>query len=198
MVNARISNINEPMKGCPVETKPEKPNRGQEENQSENNTLLENETGEVTKQPEGVFANYINRMCAAFNWKTREFDNEHAVIEFTVDQLRAQTLFIFCFDDDLEFSVPSFAAFDSLEKIPHYISTSLLQVNAKTKIGFWCVEQIGEKLVYSYMHNASMAQTDESAFKDIITTLIQRVDDFENLLVKMSEQGKAGEEEPLQ
>jgi len=182
------------MEGCPVETKPEKPNQSQEETQAENIASLSDETGEVNKQPEGVFADYINRMCTAFNWKTREFDNEHAVIEFTVDQLRAQTLFIFCFDDDLEFSVPSFAAFDSLEKVPHFISTSLLQVNAKTKIGFWCVEQIGEKLVYSYMHNASMSQTDESTFKDIITTLIQRVDDFENLLVRMSEQGNTGQE----
>ena len=152
---------------------------------------------ESGKQPDGKFGDFIRRMCKSHNWKTREFDDEHAVIEFTVDQQRSQTLFIFCYEDDLEFSVPSFAAFDSMEKVPHYISTSLLQINAKTKIGFWCVESIGGKMVYSYMHNALMSQTGESMFKDIIMTLVQRVDDFENLLIKMSEQGKAGEEPAL-
>lgn len=199
-VNARITDNHRHMEGYPVDDTPEnlKKNPEQDLGQDKENMVSgDTVTKEDTTDPSGEFAKFINRMCAAFNWKTREFDNEHAVIEFTVDQLRSQTLFIFCYDDDLEFSVPSFAAFDSMEKVPHYISTSLMQINAKSKIGFWCVELIGEKLVYTYMHNARMSLTDEAAFKDIITTLIQRVDDFENLLVKMSEQGKTGEE-PIQ
>lgn len=135
------------------------------------------------------FSSFISRMCAASNWAIREIDDEHAIIEFTLDQARSQTLFIFSFGDELEFSVPSFAAFDSLEDVPHFISSTLLQVNAKTKIGFWCLEQIGNKMVYSYMHNARMKMVDEAQFVDIVMTLVQRVDEFETLLMKMSASG---------
>lgn len=161
-------------------------NQAREENTTPDGLL----TGAVEKKGgEGGFSAFINRMCSASNWVVRELDDEHAIIEFTLDQARSQTLFIFSFGDELEFSVPSFAAFDSLEDVPHFISSTLLQVNAKTKIGFWCLEQIGNKMVYSYMHNARMEMVDEAQFIDIVMTLVQRVDEFESLLMKMSASG---------
>jgi hypothetical protein len=156
---------------------------------------VENQTKENAEETPGngdaqkKFSEFINRMCAVNNWAVREVDDEHAIIEFTLDQTRAQTMFIFSFDEEIEFSVPSFAAFDSLESVPHFISSTLLQVNAKTKIGFWCLEPIGNKLVYSYMHNAHMHLVNEKLFVEIVMTLIQRVDEFENLLMKMSANG---------
>lgn len=132
------------------------------------------------------FLAFITRMGSAHHWVFRDVDDEHAVIEFSLDADRPQTLFIFNIEDNLEFSVPSFAAFDSMEQVPHFISSTLLQVNAKTKIGFWCMEKIGEKFVYSYMHNTGMATIDESEFGEIVHTLIQRVDEFEKLLMNMS------------
>ncbi len=137
------------------------------------------------------FMAFINRMCDAHNWKVREVDDEHAVIEFILEKTRSQTLFVFSFEEEVEFSVPSFAAFESMDKVPHLISSSLLQINAKTKIGFWCMEHIGDKLVYTYMHNANITQLDEKNFSEIVTTLIQRVDEFENLLIKMSSEGNS-------
>jgi hypothetical protein len=167
----------------------------EEENTSEAQQS-ENTTAAVIPQS-GAFVDFVTKMCETRKWKTRELDNEHAVFEFLVDQTRSQTLFVFGFDDDVEFSVPSFAAFDTLEKVPHFISSSLLQLNAKMKIGFWCMETIGDKLVYTYMHNAKMSQIDETIFNDIVTTLVQRVDEFENLLIKMSGEGTGGVE-PVQ
>jgi len=155
------------------------------ENQSDNEADVKPDAAESKVS----FSDFINRMCAVNSWAVREVDDEHAVIEFTLDQTRAQTMFIFSFDEEIEFSVPSFAAFDSLETVPHFISSTLLQVNAKTKVGFWCLEPIGNKLVYSYMHNAHMHLVDEKQFIEIVMTLIQRVDEFENLLIKMSANG---------
>jgi hypothetical protein len=132
------------------------------------------------------FPEFITRMCDANKWKITESDNEHAVIQFAVNETRSQTLFIFSFDDSLEFSVPSFAAFDSLEDVPHLISSTLLQVNGKTKIGFWCLEQIGNHFVYSFMHNTTIINMTENNFGEIVAGLIQRVEEFEDLLTKMS------------
>lgn len=163
----------------------------------ENQNPLElDDSTSVPNTPVIDFMPFITRMCAPHNWIVREVDNEHAVIEFSLDKTRSQTLFIFGFDDDVEFSVPSFAAFESLEKVPHFISSSLLQINAKTKIGFWCMEQIGDKLVYTYMHNASLSQLDEKLFGEIVLTIVQRVDEFENLLIKMSNEGNHSSEIP--
>ena len=162
-----------------------------ENSKEESNTVSSGQDSRTEEKngEQGLFSAFINRMCAASNWAVRELDDEHAIIEFTLDQTRSQTLFIFSFGDELEFSVPSFAAFDSLEDVPHFISSTLLQVNAKTKIGFWCLEQIGNKMVFSYMHNAQMDLVDEKQFIDIVMTLVQRVDEFETLLMKMSANG---------
>jgi hypothetical protein len=146
---------------------------------------IENEKPDVDVLPSD-FMNFITRMCGVHQWKITESDNEHAVIQFAVNETRSQTLFVFGFDNSLEFSAPSFAAFDSFENVPHLISTTLLQINAKTKIGFWCLEQIGDRFVYTFMHNATMAHVSEETFGDIVTSVIQRVDEFENLLMKMS------------
>ena len=100
------------------------------------------------------FLSFVTKMCSFHKWKITESDDEHVVIQFAVNDTRSQTMFIFGFDNSLEFSVPSFAAFDSLENVPHFISSTLLQINAKAKIGFWCLEQIGERYVYTYMCNA--------------------------------------------
>jgi hypothetical protein len=160
----------------------------------ENKTEQKPEATPEQTRSNGTFSTFIQHMCSINNWSVREVDDEHAVIEFTLDQARSQTLFIFSFDEEIEFSVPSFAAFDSLETVPHFISSTLLQVNTKTKIGFWCLEQIGNKMVYSYMHNAHIAGVDEKQFIEIVMTLIQRVDEFENLLMKMSANGDAKSE----
>jgi hypothetical protein len=141
----------------------------------ENQTEQKPEPTPEKNNTNGKFSAFIQHMCSTNNWAVREVDNEHAVIEFTLDQARSQTLFIFSFDEEIEFSVPSFAAFDSLEAVPHFISSTLLQVNAKTKIGFWCLEQIGNKMVYSYMHNAHINNVDEKQFIEVV-----------NLLMKMS------------
>lgn len=160
----------------------------------ENQTEQKSESTPEKSGSNEKFSAFIQHMCSTNNWAVREVDNEHAIIEFTLDQARSQTLFIFSFDEEIEFSVPSFAAFDSLEAVPHFISSTLLQVNAKTKIGFWCLEQIGNKMVYSYMHNAHITDVDDKRFVEIVMTLIQRVDEFENLLMKMSASGDAKSE----
>jgi len=151
---------------------------------------IKSQNSDIQQLP-SEFSTFITRMCGAHQWKITESDEEHACIQFAVNETRSQTLFVFYFDNSLEFSVPSFAAFDSLENVPHLISSTLLQINAKTKLGFWCLEQIGERIVYTYMHNASMENVTEYIFGEIVTSLIQRVEEFESLLEKIPKDSNA-------
>ncbi len=112
-----------------------------------------------------------------------EADERKAVITFTMDSGRPQTLFIIRYDETLEFSVPSMAAFDSEEEIPGGLSTVLLQRNARRKMGFWAVEEIGEKQVYSVMHNLEIEDLDPDQFSRLTLSLVQECDDFEGMLI---------------
>jgi hypothetical protein len=44
------------------------------------------------------------------------------------------------------------------------------------------------------MHNADLSSVDEVVFKEIVTTLIQRVNEFENLLENMAKDGASKSE----
>lgn len=90
-----------------------------------------------------------------------------------------QTVFIIRYDTTLEFSCPSGLKFDNFDYIPHQLSSYLLKENSKYKIGFWSLEEISGRLVYSIMHNAEISLMDVNYFMNIVQTLINKCDSFE-------------------
>jgi len=131
------------------------------------------------------FANTIKKYCAANGWKIADLNDKRAILRFSMSSGRDQTLYIIRYESTLEFSVPSGAAFDSEDSIPHLLSTLLLKRSSERKIGFWCIEQIGGKHVYSCMHNAEMQLIDSNYFAKVVMALINECDDFEGVLVKI-------------
>ena len=69
--------------------------------------------------------------------------------------------------------------------MPHYLSILLLKRNAQRQVGFWCIEEIGSKHVFSCMHNAEMQLIDSKYFGQVVRALITECDNFEDLLVKL-------------
>jgi hypothetical protein len=90
-----------------------------------------------------------------------------------------QTVFILRYDTTLEFSCPSGLKFVGFDYIPHQLSSYLLKENSKYKVGFWCVEEISGKHVFSIMHNAEISLIDVNYFVRIIQALINKCEDFE-------------------
>ncbi len=131
------------------------------------------------------FADTIKKYCAANGWKIADLNNERAILRFSMSSGRNQTLYIIRYDSTLEFSVSSMAAFDSEDDIPHFLSTLLLKRSAEKKIGFWCIEKIGGKHVYSCMHNAEMQLIDSNYFAKVVRALINECDDFEGTLIQI-------------
>lgn len=131
------------------------------------------------------FANTIKRYCAANGWKITDLNDRRAILRFSMSSGRDQTLFIIRYESTLEFSVPSMAGFESEEQIPHFLSTLLLKRSAEKKIGFWCIESIGGKHVYSCMHNAEMQLIDHNYFAQVVRALINECDDFEGTLIRI-------------
>jgi len=131
------------------------------------------------------FANTIQKYCDAIGWKIADLNNQRALLRFNMESGRQQTLFILRYESTIEFSVPSVAQFASEKDIPHLLSSLLLQRNAERKVGFWCIEKIGDKWVYSCMHNAELQLIDKDYFATVVRSLIVECDEFENILIKI-------------
>ena len=89
------------------------------------------------------FAGTIKKYCSAIGWKIADLNDKRGILRFSMESGRNQTLYIIRYESTLEFSVPSIAAFDSEDNIPHHLSTILMKRSAERKIGFWCIEKIG-------------------------------------------------------
>ena len=131
------------------------------------------------------FQNTIKRYCDQVGWKIYDSNNSRVVLRFTMESGRTQTLYIIRYESTLEFSVPSMAQFDSVDNIPHYLSTLLLKRSSERKYGFWCIEEIGGKQVFSHMHNAEIELIDVNYFAKLVRALINECDDFEKTLIEM-------------
>lgn len=131
------------------------------------------------------FSNTVKKYCSANGWKIAEINDKRAVLRFSMDSGRNQVLYIIRYETTLEFSVPSMAGFDSEDHIPHYLSTLLLKRSSENKYGFWCIEQIGGKQVYSYMHNAELQLIDSNYFAKVVSALVKECDDFEGILLQI-------------
>ncbi len=131
------------------------------------------------------FRNTIQKYAAQHSWRVAEVDNDHAVLRFSMSSGRTQILYIVRYDTTLEFSVPSLLSYDSDSEIPHYLSTLLLQRNASQKYGFWCIEKVGGKYIFSYMHNAEIQLIDVEYFGKVVRALLNECDEFEGTILKM-------------
>jgi len=127
------------------------------------------------------FRRTIESYTAQNGWTLDDINDTRAKLRFRMQSGRIQSLFIYRFENTLEFSVPSAAIFDSEAAIPDVISTKLLLRNSQQKVGFWCIEKIQGSYVYSCMHNAEMQLIDAAFFAIIVRSLIKECDDFEGL-----------------
>jgi 8-oxo-dGTP pyrophosphatase MutT (NUDIX family) len=128
------------------------------------------------------FRRAIKTYCEELNWKISELDEDHAILEFRMPSKRSRSMYIVRYDSTIEFSVPSLASFSSEEELPEDISRILLQRNSEKKIGFWCIDRINEKFVYSHMHNVELKLLDSRYFAQLVQGLINECDAIEGFI----------------
>ncbi len=128
------------------------------------------------------FQSTIQRYCGLQGWSIADLNPNTAVLRFGMESGRTQILYVLKFDATLEFSVQSDLRFDSVDAVPGYLSTLLLKRNCEKKIGFWCLEEIGSKHIFSHMHNAEMSLIDGDYFAKVVRALIREVDELEEVI----------------
>jgi hypothetical protein len=91
----------------------------------------------------------------------------------------SQPLFILPYGNVWEFSCPSIIKADRSEEIPTFILTAVLEINAKKKRGFWCIEEISGKQTLEYMHNIPESLLTPEEFHTISWGIVKEVESLE-------------------
>lgn len=125
------------------------------------------------------FRSTIIRYCSQAGWNIADINSNRAMIRFSMASGSTQTVFILRYNTTLEFSCPSGLKFPGFDYIPHQLSSYLLKENSQFKMGFWCIEEIGGKQVFSIMHNAEIDLMDLNYFVNVVRVLIKQCDAFE-------------------
>jgi hypothetical protein len=126
------------------------------------------------------FRNTIQQYCNSIGWSITDINDSRAILRFDMESGSVQTLFIIRYEDTLEFSCPSSVKFDNADNFPHTLSTFLMLKNSRFKIGFWCIEAIGDKQTFSIMHNAEISLINVEYFNKVVYKLIKDCDEFES------------------
>ncbi len=125
----------------------------------------------------------VQRWVTANRWVLHDLDGKRAVLKFDLPSGRTQTLYAIDLGPVVELSVPSVLVFDSLEQVPRDLAVACLRRNAKNTVGFWCLEQIEGKQVFSCMWNLPHRLLDDRTFGEVVRELVVVCDDLESAVV---------------
>ena len=125
------------------------------------------------------FKKAIPALAQENNWKVTEIADDRAVLEFATAGGRTQTLYILKYPATLEFSVPSAAIYNSVDEIADHLATQLLKRNNALQIGFWALEEIQGKWVFSVMYNEELSRLHAEKFGNVVSALVADCDTFE-------------------
>jgi hypothetical protein len=125
----------------------------------------------------------ILELSASNGWVVHDLDAKRAVIKFDVSSGRTQTLYVIDLGAVVELSVPSVLVYDTVDEVPHDLAVTCLRRSAKTKVGFWCLEQIEGKQAFSFMWNLPVRQLDADTFGEVVRALVVGCDELESDVV---------------
>jgi hypothetical protein len=129
------------------------------------------------------FEEQITTLATSNGWDVHDLNHRRAIIRFDLPSGRVQTLYAIELGEVIELSVPSVLTFDSIDDVPRDIALACLRRSAKTKVGFWCLEQIENQHTFSFMWNAPRELLDVDTFGQIVRALVVGCDEFESEVV---------------
>lgn len=137
---------------------------------------------EDNPRPSGFEATILE-LAGANGWVVHDLNAKRAVIKFDLASGRTQTLYVIDLGEVVELSVPSVMVYDTVDEVPHDLAVTCLRRSAKTKVGFWCLEQIEGKQAFSFMWNLQLRQLDAVTFGDVVRALVVGCDELESDVV---------------
>jgi hypothetical protein len=134
-----------------------------------------------------AFEKAIKGFCEGLGWKLSECKDDFARLDFTMDSERSQAIFIWDYEDVIEFSVPSVAALRSDPGLPGQLSALLLEKNRKLKTGCWCYDSDEDSTAVTIMANVRSDKLDQDYFGDVVNSLLDQCDAFDGCVWEIAE-----------
>jgi hypothetical protein len=134
----------------------------------------------VAAEEPSAFEARMRVLAETNGWVVHDLNAKRAVIKFDVPSGRTQTLYAIDFGEVVELSVPSVLVFDTIDEVPHDLAVTCLRRSAKSKVGFWCLEQIEGKQAISLMWNVPLRNLDTELFGQIVRALVVGCDELES------------------
>jgi hypothetical protein len=131
----------------------------------------------------GDFEARMQALVAANGWVVHDLNAKRAVIKFDLMSGRTQTLYAIDLGAVVELSVPSVLVYDTIDEVPGDVAVTCLRRSAKTKVGFWCLEQIEGKQAFSFMWNLPHRLLDAETFGEVVRALVVGCDELESDLL---------------
>lgn len=131
----------------------------------------------------GAFEARMQALVDANGWVVHDLNAKRAVIKFDVASGRTQTLYAIDLGEVVELSVPSVLVYDTVDDVPRDLAVTCLRRSARTKVGFWCLEQIEGKQAFSFMWNMPHRLLDATAFGEVVRALVVGCDELESDLL---------------
>ncbi len=130
------------------------------------------------------FVQRIQAMAADNGWSLEDAEEGFAMLSFPFSSGHKQMIFISDYDDMIEFEVSSSRLpVTQLEQIPAEFAIALLQMNAQSKLGFWCIDGTEAPYRISLMYNADARHLSAGRFGEIVRSLATNVEDLEEQLL---------------
>lgn len=137
------------------------------------------------------FKRAVKTYCEEHHLELTDIDEDHGEVMFVIPVDRKKRLHLARYDSTVEFSLPGFNSFEAEEELPGILSTHLLLRNARKKVGFWCIDKIKDRFVYSFMHNAELKLLDSQHFFNIVSGLTAEAEALEELIREVTKKEAA-------
>lgn len=127
----------------------------------------------------------IKTYCEEDGLSLIEVDEDCAELEYLTDSGNSKTIHIKRDGSTIKLSVLNPTAFKDAGPADA-IATTLLRLNAQSRTGFWCVEQIKNRAVYSFANSVQLKLLDGRHFVESVVGLIEESDAIEETIANVS------------
>jgi hypothetical protein len=100
-------------------------------------------------------------------------------------------------DDIVQFSMPSHIMVPPDQRIPHHLSTALLQLNSESLMGFWSLQGTDNEdiaFIFTYDNNVSKMLLNKNLFDEIVTDMLESCRALYQLIEEVEQLAERGDE----
>ena len=123
------------------------------------------------------FEKKIKSFCQPPRYEIDEISDEVAFISMEhlseSEAIAPHLLTLHNFPDMVRFNMPSLIVVPNADEVPHKLSTMLLNVNAESMLGFWCLgETEDDQFVFAYSCHVPKISLNKKLFDETVAILL--------------------------